>query len=141
MVGSKSPAVASGKNANSLDQLQPAKAQLVGIFMPYFAENKRKYLPLAINLYKEGNLEGQREIIGGENIPFIATWSVSSSFLPSDLSRCRMQFDGNPELTYEVTITVSDLIEDLWSVIVKYKQNRVVDFPKAFYFKLLQRER
>jgi len=40
-----------------------------------------------------GSSEGKRKIEASDSIPFVATWNVSN--LPADLTRCRMQFDGN----------------------------------------------
>ncbi|NEP41329.1 MAG: hypothetical protein F6K35_19690, partial [Okeania sp. SIO2H7] len=106
MVTTNNPTVNSSQSPAKLDKIKPAPSQLVGIFMPYFNEAKRKYLPVAMGLYQQGHLEGERQIIGAENIPFIATWSGSSS-LPSDLNRCRVQFDNNPELSYEMMVSAS----------------------------------
>jgi hypothetical protein len=91
-----------------------------------------------MGLYQQGHLEGERQIIGADNIPFVATWSGSSS-LPSDLIRCRIQFDNNPELSYEMMATASELVDFLWDVIVNYKKYRNIDFPQGFYYKLLQK--
>lgn len=141
MVASKTVTVNSKKSnqaTTNLDKITPAPSQLVGIFMPYFNDKKRKYLPLAMGLYQQGYLEGERQIIGAENIPFIATWSGNSS-LPSDLNRCRIQFDNNPELSYEMMATASELVDFLWDVIVNYKKSKNIDFPTGFYYKLLQK--
>jgi hypothetical protein len=94
----------------SIDKLQPAPNQHVGVYVPYYPQAaKRSHLPLAISLYQKGSLEGQRKIEGGESIPFIATWNVST--LPADLTRCRIQFDGNSELSYELMMAnLSSLI-------------------------------
>ena len=48
-----------------------------------------------------------------------------------------MQFDGNAELSYETIMASSELIDFLIEVIVNFKRDRVTDFPKAFYRKLL----
>jgi len=65
----------------------------VSVYSPYFQGNKRNILPLAISLYQKGVLEGKRKIEASDSIPFVASWNVST--LPADLTRCRMQFDGN----------------------------------------------
>jgi len=83
----------------SFEQLQPATGQQASVYLPYIQGNKRNGLPQAIGLYQKGVLEGQRKIEGSDNVPFIATWNIAS--LPSDLTRCRIQFDGNAELSYE----------------------------------------
>jgi hypothetical protein len=40
--------------------------------MPYYQGNKRNALPYAISLYKQGNLEGERQIEGSDSIAFVA---------------------------------------------------------------------
>lgn len=122
----------------SLAQLQPANSQDVRVYMPYFQGNKRNILPLAISLYKKGALEGERKIEGGESIPFVATWNVST--LPADLIRCRMQFDGNAELSYEIMMASSVLVDFLIDVVVTFQLGQTTDFPRGFYRKLLRKE-
>jgi hypothetical protein len=122
----------------SIDQLQPAPKEQVGVYFPYYPQaNKKQLLPFAISLYKQGALEGQRNIEGGESIPFIATWNVSS--LPADLCRCRMQFDGNAELSYEVMMANFEYVDFLIEVIMNFRRNRsMADFSQSFYRKLLR---
>ncbi len=93
-------------------------------------------LPLAISLYQKGSLEGNRKIEGGDSIPFVATWYVSR--LPLDLTRCRLQFDGNAELSYEVMMANSELVDFLIDVIMNFKRTRTIDFSHTFYRKLLR---
>lgn len=121
----------------SLEQLQPAPNQQVGVYVPYYPQAaKRSLLPLAISLYQKGALEGQRKIEGGESIPFIATWNVST--LPADLTRCRIQFDGNSELSYELMMANFEFVDFLIEVIMNFKRARLADFSQAFYRKLLR---
>lgn len=120
----------------SIEQLQPANPQEVRVYLPYFQGNKRNTLPLAISLYKQGVLQGQRNIEGGDGIPFIATWNVST--LPADLTRCRMQFDGKADLSYEVMMSSSELVDFLIDTILQFKRNSTIDFSKGFYRKLLR---
>ncbi|MBD1841655.1 MULTISPECIES: type IV pilus biogenesis protein EbsA [unclassified Coleofasciculus] len=120
----------------SIDQLQPANQGDVSVYMPYYQGNKRNMLPLAISLYQKGSLEGNRKIEGGDSIPFVATWYVSR--LPLDLTRCRLQFDGNAELSYEVMMANSELVDFLIDVIMNFKRTRTIDFSHAFYRKLLR---
>ncbi|HEY9874710.1 MAG TPA: type IV pilus biogenesis protein EbsA [Candidatus Obscuribacterales bacterium] len=122
----------------SIDQLQPAEKGAVGIYMPYYQGAKRNMLPLAISLYQQGSLEGNRKVEGGESIPFVATWYVSQ--LPSELTRCRLQFDGNAELSYEVMMANSEFINYLIEVIINFKSNKNVDFSQPFYRRLLRLE-
>lgn len=120
----------------SIEQLQPAEKAKVGIYMPYYQGAKRNILPLAISLYQHGSLEGHRRIEGGESIPFVATWFVSN--LPADLTRCRLQFDGNADLSYEVNMANYEFINYLIEVIMNFKRSRLTDFSQAFYRKLLR---
>ncbi|NJO73352.1 MAG: hypothetical protein HC833_06030 [Leptolyngbyaceae cyanobacterium RM1_406_9] len=120
----------------SIEQLQPANPRDVNVYMPYYQGNKRGALPLAISLYQKGSLEGSRKIEGGESIPFVASWNVSS--LPADLTRCRMQFDGNAELSYELTLANFEFVDFLIDVIINFKRSRLADFSQSFYRKLLR---
>jgi hypothetical protein len=120
----------------SLEGLQPADKRDVNVYMPYYQGNRRNVLPWAISLYQRGNLEGERTIEGGDSVPFIATWYVSS--LPADLTRCRLQFDGNAELSYEVMMANFEFIDFLIDIVVGLKRNRPADFPQAFYRKLMR---
>ncbi|TVQ18708.1 MAG: hypothetical protein EA367_13870 [Leptolyngbya sp. DLM2.Bin15] len=120
----------------TLEKLQPAQSKDVHVYMPYYQGNKRNALPLAISLYRQGSLEGTRIIEGGESIPFVASWSVSS--LPADLTRFRMQFDGNAELSYEITMANFEFVSYLIELLFSFKRSRLVDFSQAFYRKLLR---
>ncbi|NEP13571.1 MAG: hypothetical protein F6J92_25485 [Symploca sp. SIO1A3] len=122
----------------SIEKLQPADKGAVGVYMPYYQGAKRNILPLAISLYQQGSLEGQRRIEGGDGIPFIATWFVSK--LPAEMTRCRFQFDGNAELSYEVSMANSEFINYLIEVIMNFRRSRVTDFSQTFYRKLLRIE-
>ena len=119
-------------------QLQPASQQDIRVYLPYFQGNKRNILPLAISLFKKGVLEGQRKIEGGDGIPFITTWNVST--LPADLIRCRIQFEGNAELSYEILMQSSEFIDFLIDVLLNFQRTRITDFSKAFYRKLLRQD-
>ncbi|WP_026731360.1 type IV pilus biogenesis protein EbsA [Fischerella sp. PCC 9605] len=120
----------------SFEQLQPATQQQANVYLPYIQGSKRNFLPYAISLYDKGVLEGQRKIEGSENIPFAATWNIAT--LPSDLTRCRVQFEGNAELSYEVTIASFEFINFLIEMMENYKRYRLTDFSQTFYRKLLR---
>ncbi|NEQ66512.1 MAG: hypothetical protein F6J86_12920 [Symploca sp. SIO1B1] len=122
----------------SIEKLQPADKGAVGVYMPYYQGAKRNLLPLAISLYQKGSLEGQRRIEGGDGIPFIATWFVSK--LPAEMTRCRFQFDGNAELSYEVSMANSEFINYLIEVIMNFRRSRATDFSQTFYRRLLRIE-
>jgi len=121
-----------------LDQIKPAAKADAMMYVPYFQGQKRQLLPIAIGLYQQGSLEGERHIEGGESIPFVATWYVSK--LPADLTLCRLQFDGNAELSYEINMQNSEFVDYLIEAILNYKRLRVADFSRAFYRKLLRIE-
>ncbi|WP_088892658.1 type IV pilus biogenesis protein EbsA [Leptolyngbya ohadii] len=120
----------------SLEKLQPANPRDVTVYAPYYQGRKRSALPLAISLYQVGNLEGARRIEGGESIPFVASWSVSS--IPADLTRCRLQFDNNAELSYEVMLANFEFVDFLIELLFIYKSSRNADFSQSFYRKLLR---
>ncbi|BAZ46438.1 hypothetical protein NIES4102_34700 [Chondrocystis sp. NIES-4102] len=119
-----------------IEQIKPAGKADVIIYVPYYSKNKHDWLPHAIALYRQASLEGERQIEGGEGVPFVATWYVSK--LPSELTRCRLQFDGQAELSYEVTLSNSEFIDYLIDVIINFKRSKKTDFPAEFYRKLLR---
>lgn len=119
-----------------LDKIKPAGRADTIIYMPYYAKTKHNWLPYAISLYHQGALEGKRSIEGGESISFVASWYVSK--LPSELTRCRLQFDGQAELSYELTLSNSEFIDYLIDVVADYKRSHLIDFPREFYRKLLR---
>lgn len=118
------------------EEIQPASKQDVSVYMPYYQGGKRNALPYAIGLYKRGNLEGERCIEDGDSIPFIATWNVS--MLPADLTRCRMQFDGDTDLSYEITMATFEFVDFLFDVVLALRNKQSADFSKGFYRKLLR---
>ena len=120
----------------SLQSIKPASKPEASVYLPYYQGKKRNALPYAIGLYKQGNIEGERAIEGTGSVPFLATWNVS--MLPADLTRCRMQFDGDAELTYEITMANHEFVNFLISVVVAMNQNKTPDFDKGFYRKLLR---
>ncbi|MDZ7957018.1 MAG: hypothetical protein RMY34_03770 [Aulosira sp. DedQUE10] len=120
----------------SIEQLQPASQQQASVYLPYIQGNRRNFLPYAISLYQKGVLEGQRKIEASDGIPFVATWNIVT--LPSDLTRCRMQFEGDAELSYEVMMASSEFIIYLIELMDNYKRYRTTDFSQAFYRKLLR---
>jgi hypothetical protein len=122
----------------TLNRIQPAQPREVNVYLPYYQGSKRNFLPLAISLYHSGNFEGQRGIEGNENIPFIATWNIST--LPADLTRCRVQFESSADLSYEITMTNFEFIGFLIEVLTNFKRTGIADFSKSFYRKLLKLE-
>jgi hypothetical protein len=121
----------------SLEQLKPAPAPQCGVYSPYYPQsNKRQLLPYAISLFQQGALEGARRIEGADSIPFVATWNTST--LPADLCRCRIQFNGEADLSYELMMANFEFIDYLIELIVQFKRTRVTDFSQRFYRKLLR---
>lgn len=121
-----------------IKELKPAEQRDISVYGPYTPAALRATLPLAISLYKKGYLEGERKIEGGDNIFFVATWNVTT--LPSDLNRCTVQFENNAELSYEIVIQSSELINYLSELLVSYNRSGSTDFPQQFYRKLLRVE-
>ena len=122
----------------TIEQLEPAPKADVVVYMPYYAKDKHSILPYAIALYQAGSLEGRRPIENSQGIPFVASWYVSK--LPSELTRCRLQFEGQADLSYEMTIINAELIEYLIDAIKTFKQLGSADFSQGFYRKLLRFE-
>ena len=83
-------------------------------------------------------MEGARVIEGKEEISFLATWYVSKSKLPYEETRCRIQFNSQAELSYEVNLTNQDFIKYLITLIGNFKKTRTVDFAQKFYRLLLR---
>lgn len=122
----------------ALNQLDPADRADVAVYQPYYSKDKYAALPYALTLYAQGYLEGQRQIEGGDSVPFVASWYVSK--LPSELTRCRLQFDGQAELSYEMTLANAQFVEYLIDALKRYKDNGSADFPQNFYRQLLRLE-
>jgi hypothetical protein len=120
----------------SIEQIQPANQQQASVYLPYIQGAKRNFLPYAISLYQKGVLEGHRKIEASESIPFVASWNVAT--LPSDLTRCRIQFEGNAELSYEVMMASFEFMSFLIELMENYKRYRLTDFSQAFYRKVLR---
>jgi hypothetical protein len=124
---------------STIENLQPVSKADTLIYKPYYtkySKDEQDILPYALSLYQQGFLEGERYIESGENIPFVATWYVSK--LPADLTRCRLQFAEDAELSYEVNMTNSEFIAYLIQLIKKSKNSRKPDFSQNFYRKLFR---
>ncbi|MGK7873855.1 MAG: type IV pilus biogenesis protein EbsA [Xenococcaceae cyanobacterium] len=120
-----------------LEQLQPADQEYVTIYKPFYPpKEKREVLPKALGLYQQGFLEGRRNIEGSDSIAFVASWYPSK--LPLDSTLCRLQFDGQADLSYEVTIINHEFIDYLIGVIINFEESGLTDFPQGFYRKLLR---
>lgn len=118
-------------------ELKAAAPQEVSIYMPYYREpNKRQILPYAISLYKQGEITGERHIEGSAAISFMAVWRVAN--LPSDLALCRLTFDGDADMSYEMTLENSEFVGYLIDVVSSIRDRGYVDFSQAFYSKLFR---
>ncbi|MDX2273601.1 MAG: hypothetical protein NW237_16850 [Cyanobacteriota bacterium] len=118
--------------------LEPASPGEVSVYQPYYPVARRPFLPLAVGLYKRGSFEGQRIIEGDAPVSFLASWFRSP--LPSDLTACQVQFEQNPELTYELSISNYDFVEYLIEVVSLVQRELPPDFNTSFYKKLMRRE-
>ena len=94
--------------------LEPAIKEDVIVYTPYYQKDRQVFLPYALSLYQRGNLEGKRYIEGGEDVPYVITWYVSK--LPSELTRCRIQFEGQADFSYEATLMNSEFVDYLIDV-------------------------
>jgi hypothetical protein len=121
---------------SSIEKLQPANRADTLMYQPYYGKEEHEILPHALSLYQQGYLEGQRIIEGKTNIPFVATWYVSR--LPAEMTRCRVQFEGSADLSYEINLSNSEFLEYLITLIKNFKQSRQTDFSQKFYRKLLR---
>lgn len=120
----------------ALNQLVPADKADVKVYQPYYTKEKHAVLPYALTLYAQGYLEGERQLEGGNRIPFVASWYVSK--LPSELTRCRLQFDGQADFSYEVTLANAEFVDCLINILTRFKNSGTTDFPQNFYRKLLR---
>jgi hypothetical protein len=120
---------------SNIEKLQPANKEDTLLYKPYYSKDQHEILPYALSLYKQGFLEGERRIEGEHSIPFVATWYISR--LPAELTRCRLQFDGNADLSYEVNLSNSEFISYLITLIKNSQRSRKIDFSQSFYRKLL----
>jgi hypothetical protein len=118
--------------------LEPAIKEDVIVYTPYYQKDRQVFLPYALSLYQRGNLEGKRYIEGGDDVPYVITWYVSK--LPSELTRCRIQFEGQADFSYEATLMNSEFVDYLIDVMKISKDMEIVDFPQKFYRKLLKFE-
>jgi hypothetical protein len=123
-----------------VEAITPASPDKVNLYMPYFMKSmaRRNMLPKAITLYYRGGLNGYRNVANEEAIPFVANWVMRD--LPGDMTRCRVQFEENADLVYELSILNSDYISFLIDWLISYKDAEVPDFPQLFYRKLLKVE-
>jgi hypothetical protein len=118
-------------------ELKAAAPQEVSIYMPYYREpNKRQALPYAISLYKQGEIIGERHIEGSSAVSFMVVWRVAN--LPSDLTLCRMIFNGEADMSYEMTLENSEFVGYLIEVVSSVRDKGYVDFPQSFYSKLFR---
>ncbi|AFZ48335.1 hypothetical protein Cyast_2389 [Cyanobacterium stanieri PCC 7202] len=120
----------------TIEKLQPATKADTLMYQPYYSKEQHETLPYALGLYQQGYLEGERVIDGSESIPFVAIWYVSR--LPSELTRCRLQFDGSADLSYEINLSNSEFVQYLILLIKNFQSSRKTDFSQKFYRKLLR---
>ncbi len=120
-------------------ELREAPPQEVLMYAPYAKDlERRAQLPYAIGLYKTGELVGERVIEGGINVPFVATWRVANT--PLDFTLCKLIFDNQPELSYELQLVNNKFMDYLIDVVILYQKKQEIDFPIEFYSKLFRIE-
>jgi hypothetical protein len=118
-------------------ELKAAAPQEVSIYVPYYREpNKRQALPYAISLYKQGEITGERHIERNPAVSFMAVWRVAN--LPSDLVLCRVAFEDDADMSYEITLENSEFVGYLIDVVSIIRDKGYVDFPQNFYSKLFR---
>ncbi len=132
--------ISSGFSMSFFDEITPASPDKVNLYMPYFMKSmaRRNMLPKAITLYYKGGLTGYRNVANEEKIPFVANWVMRD--LPGDMTRCRMQFEENADLIYELSMMNSEFISFLIDWLISCKDADIPDFPQFFYRKLLKME-
>ncbi|PZV17833.1 MAG: hypothetical protein DCF20_05560 [Pseudanabaena sp.] len=117
--------------------LKAASPQEVSIYMPYYREpNRRQALPYAFSLYKQGEITGERHIEGSTPVSFMAVWRVAN--LPMDISLCRVTFEGDADMSYEITLDNTEFVGYLIDVVSNIRDKGYVDFPQTFYSKLFR---
>lgn len=121
---------------SNIEKLQPAKKEDTKMYLPFYNKEEQDILPYALSLYQQGYLEGERVIEGQKSIPFVAIWYVSR--LPYEITRCRIQFEGNAELSYEINLSNSEFVKYLILLIKNFHKTRQTDFSQKFYRKLLR---
>jgi hypothetical protein len=121
-------------------ELKAASAQELGMYGIYFSKqpaNKRENLTFGIDLFQQGELNGERQIENSPSIPFQATWKANS--LPGTPVVCRVTFDNDADMIYELELDkTTSFIIYLIDVVILYKTKKVVDFPQDFYFELFR---
>jgi hypothetical protein len=132
--------ISPGLSMSFFDEITPASPDKVNLYMPYFMKSmaRRNMLPKAITLYYKGGLTGYRNVANEEQIPFVANWVMRD--LPGDMTRCRMQFEENSDLIYELSMMNSEFISFLIDWLISCKDADIPDFPQIFYRKLLKME-
>jgi hypothetical protein len=66
----------------------------------------------------------------------MAVWRVAN--LPSDLALCRLTFEGDADMSYEMTLENSEFVGYLIEVVSNIRDKGYVDFPQIFYSKLFR---
>jgi hypothetical protein len=92
--------------------------QEVSIYIPYYREpNKRQVSPYAISFIQTRKLQGERHIEGKALCCFLfmAVWRAAN--LPSDSALCRLTFDGDADMSYEMTLENPEFVGYLIDVV------------------------
>ena len=54
------------------------------------------------------------------------------------MTRCRLQFNNDSDLNYELTLSNHEFIDFLIDMLIDFKRTKKVDFPQLFYRRLMQ---
>jgi hypothetical protein len=121
-------------------ELKTASQQNIGIFGIYFSklpQNKREIITYGIDLFQQGELQGERQIENSVAIPFQASWKPNS--LPGAPVVCQVTFDNDADLIYEMEVEkTTTFITFLIDVVFLYNTKKIIDFPQEFYFHLFR---
>ncbi len=118
-------------------ELSKASDQEVIAYKPYYREAiRQKALPYAISLYKQAEMVGERRIEGSSPISYTAVWRASN--LPSDIILCRVTFDGDMDMSYEIEMQSAEFVGYLIDIVSSINEKEYADFPQVFYSKLFR---
>ena len=118
-------------------ELSKASEQEVIPYKPSYRDTLRQQaLPYAISLDKQGEMAGERRIEGGVSISYTAVWRVTSLLFDNVI--CRVTFDGDADMSYEIDVQNAEFVGYLIDVVANLKDKSYADFSQAFYSKLFR---
>ncbi|AGY57599.1 type IV pilus biogenesis protein EbsA [Gloeobacter kilaueensis] len=121
-----------------MDILKTSPADELAIYLSCYPPARRPYLPAALQLYRSGNLAGERPIEGAEAITFVARWPISAH--PTDRICCQIDFmDGSRRWHYALELTNCEWVGYLIELLAA-RSDAPPALPGAFYRRLLHRQ-